>query len=120
MIPEKYEKYFIYFDRSVLTSYRASSHIYRLKEDDMGGILETISSNEGCSLGDSSSHLFRIKIGFRRLEDKRVCIALFALYLKKFSDEHLRIWQGHKIDCPRFVQDDPAFERWVTRYLEGS
>jgi hypothetical protein len=42
MIAAKYEQHLLYFERSVLAQYRALPHLYSLKEDDMGGVLETI------------------------------------------------------------------------------
>ncbi|HII05736.1 MAG TPA: hypothetical protein HA349_00025 [Methanotrichaceae archaeon] len=103
----------------MLAKYRASSHLYRLGEDDMGGTLVTITNNEDVSLHGSESNLFQVKFGFRRLEDKRVCIALFGPDIEKIPNKDLRIWRGYKIDKPIFAQDDPAFERWVNQYLEG-
>jgi len=32
-----YEKYLLYFDRSVLNYYRDNSHVYKVIEDEIGG-----------------------------------------------------------------------------------
>ena len=37
MLRPSEEKYFPYFDRSVLNHYRANSHIYKVIEDDIDG-----------------------------------------------------------------------------------
>ena len=44
MTPVEYEKYFEYFNRSVLSIYRSSSHVYEVIEDDMGGEIRVTST----------------------------------------------------------------------------
>jgi hypothetical protein len=116
----KYEHHLLYFKRSVLAQYRTSSHLYSLKEDDMGGVLETISEDENTNGNLSDSPWVRVRFGFRRLDNSCVCVAALRYDVQKLPEEDLLIWRGNMLDHPSFAQNDPAFERWVNRYLEGS
>lgn len=120
MIPIKYERHFLYFDRSVLAQYRASPHLYNLKEDDMDGVLET-ASDDGNINGDLSDNPYvRVRFGFRRCANNCVCLAALCYDVQELPEKDLFIWRGNMLDDPKFVQNDPAFERWVSRYMEGS
>ncbi|MGB6837512.1 MAG: hypothetical protein WBF66_07405 [Dehalococcoidia bacterium] len=106
-----YDRYLVFFDRAVLSRYRASPDLYVLEEDDMGGELST------------SAHLesgFRVRFGFRRLEDNRICVAALGWDVKALPKEERVMWSGHLIQAPVFAEDDPAYQRWVKRNLEGS
>ncbi len=110
-----YEKLLLYFHRTVLCHYRASPDLYNLQEDDMGGSLKPIW--DGSAPMPSWS---QIRFGFRRLSDKRVCVAAFGPDVEKLTEKEKLIWRGHLIDNPLFAKNDPAFDRWVKRNLEGS
>lgn len=123
MIPTKYEKHLLYFDRSVLAQYRASPHLYSLKEDDMGGVLETAetaSDDETIDESLTDKPWVRVRFGFRRLANNCTCVAALLYDVQDLSEKDLFIWRGNMLDNPKFSQDDLAFERWVKRYLEGS
>jgi hypothetical protein len=102
-----------------LAQYRASPHIYDLKEDDMGGILETALYDDSDN-NLSEKQYVRVRFGFRRLENNCVCLAGLRYDVQKLPEKDQFIWRGNMLDNPRFVQDDTAFERWVHRYIEGS
>jgi len=106
-----YEQYLLFFNRTVLCHYRASPDLYLLEEDDMGGELSTC--------GDSQC-MFRVRFGFRRFEDSRVCVAAFLPDVEKLPEQDQLIWRGHMVEAPVFARDDPAFNRWVKCNLEGS
>jgi len=118
---QKYEKYLLYFDRSVLANYRVSTHLYSLKEDDMGGELESIEGNNiDAETSDLEKSWIRVRFGFRRQLNGTICIAALAPDLNDLNDKDLLIWHGFIIKNPRFAKDDNDFGRWVSRYLEGS
>ncbi|MCC6191708.1 MAG: hypothetical protein IT318_21985 [Anaerolineales bacterium] len=116
MNQDPYSRYLLYFERSVLAHYRASPHLYRLEEDDMGGDLQTVHST-----GDQAARpYFNVRFGFRRRIDKRVCVAAFGPDIVKLPESDQRIWLGHLIEHPAFAEDDSAFTRWAKRNLEAS
>ncbi len=115
-LPE-YERLLLYFHRTVLCHYRASPDLYSLEEDDMGGELKTICDDTEDAL---QRPYFQVRFGFRRLTDGRVCVAAFGPDIEKLPESEGLIWRGHLIQSPEFTENDPAFERWVNRYLEGS
>jgi hypothetical protein len=123
MIPTKYEKHLLYFDRSVFAQYRASPHLYSLKEDDMGGELETaetVSAYKTVDEKPTDKTWVQVRFGFRRLSNNCTCVAALRYDVENLPEKDLFIWRGNMLDNPRFLQDDLAFERWVKRYLEGS
>lgn len=120
MMPIKYEQHFLYFDRSVLAQYRASPHIFGLKEDDMGGILETALDDDDLDNDLSENQYVRVRFGFRKLRNNCVCIAGLRYDVQELPEKDQFIWRGNMLNSPRFAQDDPAFERWIHRYIEGS
>jgi len=118
-MPKKYEKHFIYFDRSVLAQYRASPNIYELKEDDMGGILETKLYNDLENYSSGNQYV-KVRFGFRRLENNCICIAGLSYDVQELPEKDQFIWRGNVLKDPAFAQEDPAFERWIHRNIEGS
>lgn len=112
---DKQEMFLLYFDRSVLSKYRASPDLYRLEEDDMGGRLENIQNDQ--SLPKS---WYQVRFAFRKLANGKTCVAAFAPDIDKLSQEEKFIWGGYLLEVPVFAEGDSAFERWVNRYLEGS
>jgi hypothetical protein len=102
----EYEHLLLYFDRDVLASYRQSPDRYGLDEDEMGGTLR----------GDSTF----LRFAFRRLEDRRVRVAVFRPDFEELSERDKRVWSGFHTGPERFYSDDGAFGRWVERNFEGS
>lgn len=98
--------YLAYFDRDVLASYRLSPDQFALVEDDMGGEL-------------SGDHIF-LRFAFRRLVDRRVRVALFRPDFSGLPRRDQQRWQGFHTGDEQFADDDPAFQRWVQRNLDGS
>ncbi len=119
MMPKEYERHFIYFDRSVLAQYRVSPNIYELREDDMGGILETRLYND-LDNESSEDQYVKVRFGFRRLKNNCVCIAGLLYDILELPEKDQLIWRGNMLNNPGFAQEDPAFERWIHRYIEGS
>ncbi len=115
----EYEKYFQYFDRAVLNFYRTNSHVYELTEDDMGGQI-TVSDQWDESLEDQFSYI-DLKFTFRKLADKRICVGVFMpLFKDKVSEKDYSKWVGFHIEQPEFHKNNYEFERWVSRYIDGS
>ncbi len=115
----EYEKYFQYFDRSVLNFYRTNSHVYELREDDMGGEI-TVSDQWNEDLNNQFSYI-DLKFAFRRLVDKRMCIGVFMPSFKdKVSEKDYSKWMGFHIEQPEFHKENYEFERWINRYINGS
>lgn len=115
----EYEKYFQYFDRSVLNYYRTNSHAYELTEDDMGGEIK-ISDQWDESLENQFSYI-DLKFAFRKLVDKRICIGIFMPSFKeKVSKKDYSKWMGFHIEQPEFHKENYEFERWINRYINGS
>ena len=119
MIPVEYEKYFEYFDRSVLNIYRSSSHIYQVIEDDMGGEIRVTSTWDK---QDKEKHPYiELKFGFRKLKDNTTCITLFIPTLKdKIAQNDFSKWIPFHIRNPEFADNDPCFKRFIERYIYGS
>jgi hypothetical protein len=113
------EKFFEYFEREALNYYRSNSHAYNVKEDDMGGEIRTA---EGWGEKDKDKYPYiEVDFGFRKLKDNTTCIAMFMpSFAKKIPHNHLHKWLSCHIKCPSFAKDDPSFQRWVNRYIEGS
>jgi hypothetical protein len=120
MIPAKYEPYLLYFERSVLAQYRASPHLYSLKEDDIGGELKTSSDEVSLDENLPDHSLFRLRFGFRRRSNNCICVAALRYKVMGLPEKDLFIWRANMLDNPNFAQNDLAFERWINRYLEGS
>jgi len=114
-----YEKYLIYFDRSVLNYYRDNSHVYKVIEDEIGGEIR-ISQNWKEDDSDKYPYI-EIKFGFRKLKNGEVCIVVFGpTFLKNTSRKDLKRWKGYIINERQFKEEDDYFNRWVKRYILGS
>jgi hypothetical protein len=115
----EYEKYFEYFERSVLNIYRSSSHVYKVVEDDMGGEIRVTSTWD--EKDEEKYSYINLQFGFRKLIDYTTCIALFTPNLKdKISQNEFYKWVPFRIKNPEFSKDDPFFKRWIERYIYGS
>jgi hypothetical protein len=101
MMPIKYEQHFLYFDRSVLAQYRASPHISSLKEDDMGGILETALDDVNSDNDLSEDQYVRVRFGFRKLKDNCVCIAGLRYDVQELPEKDQFIWRGNMLNNPQ-------------------
>jgi hypothetical protein len=110
--PEKH--LLAYFDRIVLCRYRSRPDLFRVTEDDMGGEIEVITTEE------SPQPYFRVRFGFRRLRDSRTCLAAFLLDLRSLPASELRVWEVDRLSTRDFALTDSAFVRWSRRYLQGS
>ncbi len=114
-----YEKYLIYFDRSVLNYYRDNSHVYKVIEDEIGGEIR-ISQNWKEDDSDKYPYI-EIKFGFRKLKNGEICIVVFGpTFLKNISKKDLKRWKGYIINERQFKEEDDYFNRWVKRYILGS
>jgi len=114
-----YEKYFEYFDRSVLSIYRSNSHVYKVVEDDMGGEIRVTSTWD--EQDEEKYPYVELNFGFRKLKDNTNCIALFIPTLRdKLPQKEFNKWVGFHIENPEFVENDPNFKRWIERYIYGS
>ncbi len=107
-----YSEYFLYFNRSVLTRYRASPDIYEIEEDDTGGWV--------INHGENNDSWYQVRFAFRRLSDRRVCVAAFGFDLQKLSNKEKHIWFGEQLENPKFCRHDPDFKRWVKRNLQAT
>lgn len=108
-----------YFDRRVLCRYRASPDLYDLKEDDMGGEVSVLPSEDDEDEGERPPY-FRVRFGFRRLADRRVCLAGIVPDLHELPPAEEAVWSADFLPHPEFLESDPAFERWHRRYIDGS
>lgn len=114
-----YEKYLLYFDRSVLNYYRDNSHVYKVNEDEIGGEIR-ISLNWKEDDSDKYPYI-EIKFGFRKLKNGEICIVVFGpTFLKNTSEKDLKKWKGYIINERQFKEKDDYFNRWVKRYILGS
>jgi len=114
-----YEKYLIYFDRSVLNYYRDNSHVYKVIEDEIGGEIR-ISQNWKEDDSDKCPYI-EIKFGFRKLKNGEICIVVFGpTFLKNTSKKDLKRWKGYIINERQFKEENDYFNRWVKRYILGS
>jgi len=116
-----YEKYLLYFDRSVLNYYRDNSHAYKVIEDEIGGEIR-ISLNWKEEDSDKYPYI-EIIFGFRRLKNGEKCIVIFKhsfLFLKDNSEKDFRRWNGYIINERQFKEKDDCFKRWLNRYFLGS
>lgn len=113
-----YEDLLVYFERAALSYYRVSPDLYCLEEDDWGGKVGP-AEWRGDNLEANEDSQVRVRFGFRRLLSGRVCVAAFGPDVKKLPERHRFIWWGHLIQSPAFAREDPAFERFVSTYLEG-
>lgn len=114
-----YEKYLLYFDRSVSNYYRDNSHVYKVIEDEIGGEIR-ISLNWKEDDSDKYPYI-EIKFGFRKLKNGEICIVVFGpTFLKNTSKKDLKRWKGYIINERQFKEEDDYFNRWVKRYILGS
>ena len=113
-----YEQFFHYFYRTALCHYRDSPDLYWLDEDDMGGTLKPVYELNPPEASTLKTWI-QVRFGFRRLMDDRIGIAGLKPDLAKLPREEQLIWQAHHIEAPVFAQNDPAFNRWVARYLDA-
>lgn len=120
MSTSDYERDLLYFHRTVLCHYRVSPDLYSVAGDDMGGVLQTRYDAQESEGATPARPFFRVRFGFRRLNDNRVCIAAFAPDVRKLPEQDRLIWRGHLTETPVFSESDPAFYRWVQRHMEGS
>jgi len=114
-----YEKYLLYFDRSVLNYYRDNSHVYEVIEDEIGGKIR-ISSNWKEENSDKYPYI-EIIFGFRKLKYGDICIVVFGpTFLKNTSEKDFKRWNGYIIDERQFKEKDDCFNRWKERHISGS
>ena len=85
-------RFLVYFERTVLCRYRASPNLYRLEEDDMGGVVSVEHADEDESSGGPRPEYFRVRFGFRRLSDARVVLAAFGPDLESLSESEQAVW----------------------------
>ena len=109
-----------YFQRTVLCRYRASPDLFQLQEDDMGGELAVTPQEEREDVGPLRPAYFRVRFGFRRLDDGRVVVAAFRPDLESLPESENGAWAADYIEAPSFRSKDSAFERWKARNLEGA
>lgn len=108
-----------YFERAVLNYYRTNSHLYHLKEDDMGGEIR-VSDNWNEDIEKNFPYI-ELPFGFRKLENNFICIAIFMpSFIDRVSEKDYSKWMGFHLKNPIFSKSDSAFERWTERYLNGS
>lgn len=112
----EYDRYLVYFSRDVLIDYRAQPDKFEIKEDDYGGELE----NRNIDFNSINNNWYRVRYGFRKLDDNSVCIAAFLPDLSKLPFQIRRRWKIYELNEPNFAEDDEAFKDWVQQYLEGS
>ncbi len=108
---DAYEKFFVYFDRKVLASYRQSPEEYVLVEDDMGGELESVGADGGTPL--------HMRFALRHDAEGAVHLAALSFDIERLSNRDQRIWLAFRTKPTEFNEDDPAFERWVRRNLDA-
>ena len=114
-----YEKYLLYFDRSVLNYYRDNSHEYKVIEGEIGGEIR-ISLNWREKDNDKYPYI-EMKFGFRKLKNSETCVVVFGpSFLKNTSKKDLKRWKGYIINEQQFKEKDNCFNRWVKRYILGS
>jgi hypothetical protein len=101
----------IHFSRDVLHRYRAHPELYQLEEDSMGGRVLAV---------DPALPFHEIRYALRRLVNGSTCIAVLSLDLQRLPPEERRHWVADRLSNPDFAEDDPDFEAWTARYLEGS
>jgi len=106
-----YEKFFVYFDRKVLASYRQSPEEYLLVEDDMGGELE--------SVGVDVETPLRMPFALRHDTEGAVHLAALGFDIERLNERDQRIWLAFRTKPSKFSDHDPAFERWVRRNLDA-
>ncbi len=112
------DDYFLaYFDRRVLCRYRASPDIYVLREDDFGGSLEV--DAHPLLAEPHTPQRFRVEFGFRRLQDRRVCVAALKMDLGRLAEPEQLAWGADLIDRPTFLEHDEPFESWRACNLDG-
>ena len=111
------DRFLGYFERSVLSKYRASPDLYMLDEDDMGGTLETI---HGENELPQERPYFRVRFGFRKLSNRFVCIAAWGPDVEHLPEREKNVWVGYLLENSIFHDNDPAFNRWVDRNVNGS
>ena len=120
MTPEELKEGLLaYFERTVLCRYRASPNLFVLEEDDMGGEVSVAHLDEDGTAGPNRPPYFRVRFGFRRLEDRRVVLAAFVPDLQRLPESERGAWAADHIEEPPFQPEDPAFDRWTARYIEG-
>lgn len=107
----QYERFLVHVNRDVLQRYRAHPESFRLEEDSMGGRLIA---------NDATRPFHEIRYGLRRLTDESTCLAVLGLDLQRLPPQERAHWLGDLLRSPDFAEDDPEFEAWATRYLEGS
>lgn len=112
------DRLLVYFDRIVLCRYRSRPDLFRVEEDDMGGEVEVIDTDNEAD--DARSQYFRVRFGFRELADGRVCVGAFGPDLSSLPEAERSAWAADLIKSPVFASNDPAFTRWRRRNLDGS
>ena len=119
MLKPDEEKYFQYFDRSVLNHYKANSHIYKVVEDDIGGEVR-VNENWSEETEDQYPYL-ELKFAFRKLKDNTTCIGMFIpSFVDKVPEFEIHKWAGFHLKNPDFKKEDKNFSRWINRYIYGS
>lgn len=97
------DRYLVYFERSVLSRYRASSDLYVLDEDDMGGTLEAI---HGENELPQEHPYFRVRFAFRKLSNRFICIAAWGPDINHLPDREKNVWVGYLLENSIFHDDD--------------
>lgn len=119
MLKTEEEKYFRYFNRSVLNHYKANSHIYEVNEDDIGGEIR-VNKDWSQQIEEQYPYL-ELRFAFRKLKDNTTCIAMFMpSFVDKVPEFEIHKWVGFHIKNPIFKEDDVNFQRWVDMYIHGS
>ncbi|MDO8472273.1 MAG: hypothetical protein Q7T05_00480, partial [Dehalococcoidia bacterium] len=61
-----------------------------------------------------------VRFAFRTLENGERCVAAWGPDIDALPPQEKAVWRGYLLDNATYAQVDPAFQRWVDRYIEGS
>src|SRR4051812_39894856 len=107
------------FHRSVLVRYKCSLDLYEVEEDDCGGKLRRRTDVHDPDVPTGEPQYFELRYGFRHLQDGRICVVALLPDWEKMPRRERDAWSIDLIQVTTFASDDPTYQRWYERNLEG-
>ena len=110
-----------YYRPSVLAMFHNQSDKYVIQTEEFEGTVRIRDSYRDPQDGTENESWLNVSFGFRASRDGEWAVAAWGPDLAKASNNERKLWSGFQMDERALaVAHDPRFQKWVSRYIEGS
>jgi hypothetical protein len=72
-----------------------------------------------CEKNDDFGSSIDLIFGYRKLHDGSKVIAVMPHHFGRLAEMHKKTFIGFHLDKPQVSEEDPFFDQWYSRYIEG-